>query len=416
MNALIIGPVWPEPSSSAAGYHLLAILETLVNQGWHVTFASAAQKSPFTHDIESMGILCKEVKLNDDSFDHWVKQLNPKIVIFDRFMVEEQFSWRVQQQCPNAIRVLNMEDLHSLRHQREKQKKQFPDISSFLSVDELLCRELASIYRSDLSLVISDVEMKMLTEQMGVPPNMLHYTPFWIKDNPSRLRTYHERNGFIFIGNFLHKPNWDAVQYLISDIWPTLYSRLVRPTLEIYGAYAADKAYALNNPKKGIHVKGRADNVDAVMSAAKVCLAPIRFGAGLKGKLLDAMRVGTPNVTTWIGAEGMTTSSQWPGFIANRPEHFIDAAVTLYQSESIWNQAQQAGIRLLTDKFDWTQHQTSFINAIEAIQSNIDAHRAQLSIQQMFNHHLHKSTTYMSRWIEAKEKVKTLEAAPNQDN
>lgn len=357
-----------------------------------------------------MGITCQDVKLNDDSFDEWIKHLDPHVVIFDRFMVEEQFSWRVQQQCPSAVRILNMEDLHSLRHQRESQKTQFPNVSTFLQFDELFCRELASIYRCDISLVISQAEIKLLTEQVGVPPCMLVYTPFWINASEEKLLPFEQRNGFIFIGNFLHKPNWDAVQFLVHEIWPTIFKELDKPTLHLYGAYAADKAYALNNPKRGIHVKGRAENVDAVMSTAKVCLAPIRFGAGLKGKLVDAMRCGTPNVTTWIGAEGMTSQGQWPGFIANRPAQFVDAAVTLYQSEEIWTHAQKSGSRLLKDKFDFQQHQSSLMSAIHTVLENLELHRANLPMQKMLNHHLHKSTTYMSRWIESKEKVKVLEA------
>jgi hypothetical protein len=142
------------------------------------------------------------------------------------------------------------------------------------------------------------------------------------------------------------------------------------------------------------------------MREARVCLAPLRFGAGLKGKLIDAMTAGTPNVTTWIGAEGLTSSFSWPGFVANHPRHFIDAAVTLYTSQPIWQRSHTQGFSLINEKFARTEHAKRLQSRIIELIANLSCHRESLGTQKMLHHHLHKSTTYMSRWIEAKEKLK----------
>ncbi|UZJ65054.1 hypothetical protein OKW96_01845 [Sphingobacterium sp. KU25419] len=109
---LFIGLVWPEPSSSAAGFRIIQLLKSFQNNGNTITFASAASRSPYSADLSAMGIHEVEIKLNDASFNDFVQELNPNIVVFDRFMTEEQYSWRVAQECPDAVRILDTEDLH----------------------------------------------------------------------------------------------------------------------------------------------------------------------------------------------------------------------------------------------------------------------------------------------------------------
>ena len=165
MKVLVIGYVWPEPKSSAAGSHILSIMHAFRNQGWQVEFASAAQKTQHMFDLESGGFSSAEITLNCDSFNDYIRQLNPDIVMFDRFMIEEQFGWRVDTFCPNALKILDTEDLQSVRNARHLAHKanrilQVEDWSS-----DLAKREIAAILRCDLSLIISDFEMQLLIQQ-----------------------------------------------------------------------------------------------------------------------------------------------------------------------------------------------------------------------------------------------------------
>ena len=123
-QVLIIGFVWPEPSSSAAGGRMVQLISIFKEHRFDVTFASPAMDSDYMIDLDSLGVTKKSIALNCSSFDVYVKELNPAVVLFDRFMVEEQFGWRVQQECPQAFTVLDTEDLHFLRKARQKAVKE----------------------------------------------------------------------------------------------------------------------------------------------------------------------------------------------------------------------------------------------------------------------------------------------------
>jgi hypothetical protein len=117
---LVIGFVYPEPNSSAAGSRMLQLIAAFQAQNYNVVFATSCKKSDNAFDLESIGVSVVQIKLNQSSFDVFVKTLNPAIVLFDRFMTEEQFGWRVHEQCPDALKILDTEDLHFLRKGRQK--------------------------------------------------------------------------------------------------------------------------------------------------------------------------------------------------------------------------------------------------------------------------------------------------------
>ena len=119
-KVLVIGYVWPEPNSSAAGRHMVSELRLFRQQGWQVEFASPAQPSEHMFDLAEEGITSQSIILNCDSFDKYISEFQPDIVLFDRFMMEEQFAWRVEANCPNALRILDTVDLQCLRYARHQ--------------------------------------------------------------------------------------------------------------------------------------------------------------------------------------------------------------------------------------------------------------------------------------------------------
>ena len=123
-KVLILGFVWPEPKSSAAGSRMLQLIEQFQKQDYDITFASAAKTSDNSFDLKAINVETKAILLNDASFDTFISELDPNIVVFDRFMTEEQFGWRVAEQCPDALRILDTEDFHGLRMAREQAVKQ----------------------------------------------------------------------------------------------------------------------------------------------------------------------------------------------------------------------------------------------------------------------------------------------------
>ncbi len=407
-NLLIIGFVWPEPNSSAAGSRMMQLIRVFQSHNYNLTFASSCAKSDKAFNLESIDVSQVSIELNNTSFDDFVKHLNPSIVLFDRFMMEEQFGWRVAEQCPDAIRILDTEDLHCLRKGRHQAFKDEVKFDTSYLFNETAKREIASMYRCDLSLIISEAEMDILQTQFKVDKTLLHYLPFLLdeveKEAIKNLPPFKNRQHFISIGNFLHEPNYNSVLYLKEVIWSLIRKQLPKAELHIYGAYASQKVTQLHNEAEGFIVKGFTKDVSEVMRKAKVCLAPLNFGAGLKGKLIDAMQNGTPCVTTIIGAEGMFGNLQPNGFIEDNPEQFADKAVDLFTNETIWKEKQQNGFEIISKRFNKKQFQSKFLEALEETTQQLHSKRLNNFTGAMLQHHSMQSTKFMSRWIEEKNR------------
>lgn len=405
---LIIGLVWPEPTSSAAGTRMLQLVALFLSAGYQVVFASAAAESEYSHPLTEMGVKMQQITLNDSSFNQFLKETDPQIVMFDRFVMEEQYGWRVNQECPAALKLLDTEDLHCLRKARQEAIKKGNDLNDTSIFTDMAKREIASILRCDLSLIISELEITLLQENFHIHPSLLYYLPFLevaLTVNDSQQWTdYHAREGFVFIGNYLHEPNWHTLQMLKTTIWPILRKQLPGIALHIYGAYAAQKVMQLHHAAEHFYVHGRANDAPESISKHKVLLAPIQYGAGLKGKFIDAMRVGTPTVTTTIGAEAMQGNLPWNGAIANEPDLFIKEAIRLYKDQAAWQQAQQNGLQILNERYDKQKFSSAFLATITQLIQRLAAHRQQNFFGQILQHHTANSTKYMSLWIEEKNR------------
>lgn len=409
---LIIGFVWPEPKSSAAGSRMMQLINVFKSANYDITFASACVKTDNAFDLTTLDVTTKTIVLNDSSFDTFIKDLNPNMVLFDRFMVEEQFGWRVAEQCPNALRVLDTEDLHCLRKGRKQALKDQAIFDKSYLQNDTAKREIASILRSDLSFIISQVEIEILVNQFNINEHLLYYLPFLLDpitpETQKLSPKFKDRNHFITIGNFMHPPNFDAVLFLKTDIWPLIRKELPKVEMHVYGAYESQKVKQLHNPKEGFLIKGFTEDANKVMQEAKVCLAPLRFGAGLKGKLIDAMINGTPCVTTTIGAEGMYgTLRDTNAFIEDDAKAFAKQAAELYTNRIYWNGKQKTGFMIINTLYDKAIYTKDVLHRLEQLQAGLQSHRQQHFIGQVLMHHTVQSTKFMSRWIEEKNKTKT---------
>lgn len=406
-SLLIIGTVWVAPNASAAGSRMLQLMEVFLQQNFHITFACASKKSAPIFSLEALGIEAIEIQLNDVSFDDFVRKLNPEIVIFDRFLTEEQFGWRIHEQCPNTLTILDTEDLHCLRKTREICVQKQLDFSiQELKKQDITKREIASILRCDISLIISNFEMELLINDFKIDASLLYYLPFLLdvitESQIEKWKSFEEREHFVFIGNFFHKPNVDAVITLKNEIWGNIKKQLPKAEMHIYGAFVTQQIQQLHNPKEGFIIKGFAENVQEIVENTKVVLAPLRFGAGIKGKLTEAMICGTPSVTTKIGSEGMHQNLPWNGFVSDDFSEFVEKAVLLYSDKNVWKTAQKNGVNIINSLYDKQQLFKPFINRILEIQQNLANHRAQNFMGSLLQHHSLQASKYLSKWIEAK--------------
>ena len=386
----------------------MQLIQLFEEEGYDITFASTATPSERSVKLKEMDIRVEKIVLNCPSFDVFISKLKPDFVLFDRFNSEEQFGWRVADHCPDAVRILDTEDLHFLRKARQEAVKQnIPVFRAYLFTDTAR-RELASILRCDISLIISEVEMELLQTTFGIPKGLLYYLPFLVEDLSKEkfkaLPNFEERDHFLTIGNFQHAPNTDSVIFLKEEIWPRVKEQLPEAEIHVYGAYEPKQITDMNNITEGFMIKGWTQDVSEVMKKARICLAPLRFGAGLKGKLLDAMLSGTPSVTTSIGSEGLVGEFPFAGMIEDEIDGFVKAAVSLYSEKEPWLEAQQNGFRIVDNRFQKTSFSEGFKQKIKNLQQNLSSHRTQNFIGQILQHQSLQATKFMSKWIEEKSR------------
>lgn len=428
---LVIGTVWPEPKSSAAGTHLLSLINVFQRNGYECHFACPANhyEAQHTIDLSALNITAVNIELNDSRFDEMVGELAPDVVLFDRFMMEEQFSWRVRAACPNALCILDTEDIHSLRELRRRLHNQYPNIDLSIEAlaqyhegdsaypqlqgclhNELAIREITSIMRMDLSLIISKQEYQFITKHYPLSADTLFYCPFLTPGITNKQQaqwlSFEQRQHFVFIGNYRHAPNWDAVQYLAKTVWPQIKAQLPEAQCYVYGAYTPAKAQQFNQPKSGFHIAGWARDAQTVLENARINLAPLRFGAGLKGKVFDAAQVGTPSMMTTIASEGIYTDEAL--CIADDAQEFANKAVQLYQDRELWIRTQQGNAAHLNAQFNVNHYTAELIERIHSLRDNLSQHRAANFWQAMINQQQLKATQYMSQWIEAKQTISQL--------
>ena len=404
---LIIGQIWPEPETTGAGMRMMQLIAMLKDIGMDIHFASTAQGTEFSSPLELLDVSCSEIKLNHISFDVFIRDLDPGYVMFDRFATEEQFSWRVAENCPDAVRILDSEDLHFLRASRQIAIESRQNISKGQHAMDIKNRELASICRSDLTLVISEFEMDLLLSKYGIDPSLLFYVPFVFEAMDAQEmegEEFEQREGFVFMGNWKHGPNRDAVIHLRSKIWPLIKKALPESHMHIYGAYGEKETTKLSDHDSGFHIEGWASDKRSTFLKHRVCLAPLRYGAGLKGKILDAMRFGTPNISSGIAAEGIAGNMEWGGFVSDGPEGFAASAVKLYRDKRLWEKARIHGFEILNQRFVRDpflgEMRIRFIE--ESV--NLASKRKRNWIGSMLWHHSMQSTKYLAKWIEAKNR------------
>lgn len=432
MKLLWICSVWPEPDSSAAGTRTFRLLQGLRDRDISVSVTSGCKDSGYRAALETIGIATELFEPNDSRFDEYLKQTKPDVVIFDRFMTEEQFSFRVRQQLPEAVRVLDTVDLHGLRRVRQKLALQSPasqssrdkvclEVPDAALVGDDFLREIASILRSDLALMVSDAEIDFLVNRCGVPRRHLTrcsllypFPDFYLAPVSGEGASFNQRAHFIAIGNCNHPPNMDGFEVLTRAVWPQI-NKLLRARdvdgieLHLYGAYPNNALIAMKNPALGIIVQGKAPDAVTTLAQYRVNLAPLRFGAGVKGKIADGWFAGTPCVSTTLGAEGMNHESSFGGYVTDSWREFAEFAVELYLNENEWRKAQAVGFSLVQKLFSQDAQLislTAALNVLSSNQSDTAAIRAKNVVGEILWREQYRSTEFFSRWIEEKNRGK----------
>ncbi len=434
-RVLMLAPVWPERTTTAAGLRTWSLAELFVSEGCDITFVSPARDARGARrDLEAAGARTAQFQPNDSAFDAFVGDLDPSVAVFDRFTLEEMFGWRVRRAAPECLRVLDTQDLHFLRRSRQQRVEAAlerggepdPRLWDNRSVeaealllnmtDEHLTREMASILRSDLTLLVSPFEQALLSRRFQLRADKTELAPFFYESSDGTTRGFNQRRPhFVTIGNFRHAPNVDSVRWLRSVVWPRVRDQLSAPSeheLHVYGAFAPADIVALSCPSEGFVVRGAARDQYETLSRYRCMLAPLRFGAGIKGKIADAWCVGTPVVTTPIGAEGMhpedwnSSASSFGGAVDATVDGMAAAAARLVEDETQWSSASARGVLCVREMFDAGRGRARVVGAIEAALDRQAESRRENWMQAMLFDDFHRSVEYKSRYIEAVAKAR----------
>jgi glycosyltransferase involved in cell wall biosynthesis len=421
-TALLFSTVWPEPESSAAGVRQLQWVRFFQQAGFSVVLSSPSKlkvgKNSTSDSAANLANL-KDVKLlslpmNQSSIVDELKLLAPTIVMFDRFILEEQFGHFVYGACPEALVVLETEDLHFVRRARESVRENFLQMESLppdFYKTETALRETASIERVDYAYLVSSFEESLLWEEFGISLAKVQWVPFTFNPiiEPAFEKFFSERADFSWVGNFRHAPNMDGLRWFLKEIWPRLRTELPQAKLNLYGAYPTAEVMGWEDASKGIVSHGPAKTLSEVFENARVNLAPLRFGAGVKGKILEGFRHGLPCVTTKVGVEGLLPANsigdfEFPGIEANDPDTFVKACLELYQNEALWNQKRLDALKLLDGVYAEDQ---IFPNVLEQM-NHLLLRKQQGELpswnSKILRHELMNSHKYFSKWIEEKER------------
>ncbi len=401
--ALIFSTVFPEPSSSAAGVRQMQWIRMLLEFTDRVVLVSpSALKSERDWGFHPMppGVELVSLSLNDWTQVGWICELAPSIVLFDRFITEEQFGPLVRDAVPGALRLLETQDLHFLRRSRGEGLK-----GSVSDQSETAIRETASILRSDHSFVVSSYEAQLLNREFGIGPDVVDWIPFAYSGTREE-GSFESRSGFQFIGNFRHAPNLDGIRWFRSEIWPGVRKRLPGVEWKIHGSYPSAEVMQWHRPKEdGIRVVGGVKNLSDAFRGVRVNLAPLRFGAGVKGKLLDGFHHGVPAVSTSVGAEGLMPTERpdaFPGLVVETVQDWVDACVRLHEERDLWIESQSRARTLMLEVYSSNQVDGQFRKRLTEILARHDRGETPRWISRILRDEFQTGRKYFSKWIEAK--------------
>jgi len=422
--ALIISTNWPDPDASAAGHVTCARIACLKAHGVQVLFASSNRPGTAMNKLaSSMGIECIRIVMNNhDSVNAALKRANPQLVLFDGFNAEERFSHYVHAAFPHAMRVLDMQDFHALRLGREQlveagaQPFQVAQYMPNAESDDLL-RELAAVHRCDEVLAISEEEQLLLVNRYGIPLTKVHVAPLSYLSpfiSSSQMQKFEHRQHVMFIGNWRHKPNRDCAQWLVREVWPHVHAILPEIELRIYGSSPTGEDMALTNKDIGVTVCGFCKSVSNTMQKHRLLVAPLRYGAGVKGKLADAMRYGLVTVTTPFGTEGLGGESHFPGVVAAvDAQEFASAVVQVYADEARWNAYQHQAANFVEQNFAFSSNSKHLWDILSSRWKTLSTKRLDDTMGQLLWHASTRYTEWKAKYLEVKQELSSVRGAPH---
>nr|WP_282452847.1 glycosyltransferase [Lysobacter sp. CAU 1642] len=347
-HVLVIDATTPQPDQDSGSVRLVNLMRLLRAEGCSVSFFAdnRAWVQRYSADLQQMGV---EVWWHPWISDPlaWLAEHGKRFdtVIVSRHYILSNYLEPLRQHAPRARVVFDTVDLHYLREQREAELADSDELRR--GAARTRDRELALIGSVDLTLVVSPVEQALLArEAPGAAVDILSN----VHEVYGRRKGFAERRDLMFVGGFQHPPNVDAVTWFCDAVMPILRQRNPDIRFHIIGSKAPEKLAALGQ-REGIVFHGFVPDIAPFMDDCRIAVAPLRYGAGVKGKVNMSMSYGQPVVATPIAVEGMFLEAGRDVLVGETPEALAEAVLRLYEDEALWMQLSEAGLRNVAEHF-----------------------------------------------------------------
>jgi GT2 family glycosyltransferase/SAM-dependent methyltransferase/glycosyltransferase involved in cell wall biosynthesis len=356
-HVLVIDHCVPTWDRDAGSLRMLAIMRGLLDLGARVTFMpdNLAPIQPYTRWMQRMGI---EVLYGQLDVNAELATIGPRLTMAILSRPHPASRWLdvVREFAPGATIVYDTVDLHWLREARKSAVTASPS-SALLGrnggfdpdsispkASALRQLELAMIRAADVTMVVSELERAHV--QRDVPDAKVAMVPT-VHDVEPFAPPPEDRSGILFVGGFRHPPNIGAAIRLVNEVMPAVWRELGDVRVTIVGSDPPPEVRALASPR--VDVAGWVEDLQPLLDRARLLVAPLGYGAGLKGKVTQCLAAGLPVVTTPVGAEGLDGLEDCV-LIAEEPAELAEHAVRLYRDDGLWRELSRAGQALIVEQ------------------------------------------------------------------
>ncbi|MDJ0554115.1 MAG: tetratricopeptide repeat protein [Microcoleaceae cyanobacterium MO_207.B10] len=334
-----------QDSGSVTAFNLIKIFQSL---SYKVTFApdNLLYVEKYTEDLQRLGVeclYCSHVTSIKSHLETYGSQYD--VVYLARLEFTEKHIDNVRKFAPQAKIIYDTVDLHYLREQREAKLKN--SLELYEKAMKTKKRELELMAKADCTLVVSTIEKQMLEQEN---PHLKNIDFFNMpRDIYGAEKGFEARKNILFIGGFQHPPNVDAVLYFVQDIFPLVKQKVNDVKIFVIGSKAPEEILKLSSDD--VIITGHVPDVSEYFNNCKMSVAPLRYGAGIKGKILTSFSYGLPVVATSIAAEGMGITDNYDVLIGDDAESFAQQVANLYLDQKLWEKVSQNSLDTISSRY-----------------------------------------------------------------
>ena len=363
-RALILDHCTPTPNQDAGSITAMNLMLLLRQAGFAVTFIpedNFLYMSEYTASLQRYGIEVLYAPYETSVKDH-LKSRGSRydLVVIFRPTVARRHLQLVKKHCSEAKLLYHASDLHFLRMEREAEF--FSDEKIKQAAVKMKTLELGIMSEVDSVIMHSNVEKALLTPL--VPDTHIHVFQWAIPVRGTNT-PYSARRDIAFVGGYQHQPNVDAVLYFVEKVFPLIQRSI--PGVRFFAIGSNPPPALLNLASESVVVTGFVDDLSAVLNGIKVAVAPLRYGAGIKGKIATTLSLGLPCVASSIAAEGMGLKPQEEVLIADHPDDFAAAVLLLYTDNKLWNEISQKGLLFSEKEYGATAAEVTIRELLEPL-------------------------------------------------